>query len=213
MPALVEKKGRKIRASRKDRIENIVGPMFARGAATVDIAKAAGISLQMCYQDLDLIREAYVEDFEGSMTAIRAELAAKHKAIYANAIEDYRKGAGLKALEVASKELECLARLHGVSGGVSVSRHSHDHQLNITSANVAELFKPLDAGSYAEMVSAKVLPPSEPEELPVIDAVAEPAGSDDWSGANASLAPVESHASQSEKPKGKNKRIQHPFRS
>ena len=213
MPALAEHKERKIRVSRKDRIENIVAPMFALGANTVDIAKAAGISLRMCYKDLDLVREAYVEDFEGSMASIRAELAAKHRSIYANAISDYRKGAGLKALEIASKELECLARLHGVASGVNVSLHNHDHQLNITTGSVAELFRPLDADSYSEMVAAKVLPPSEPEELPVIEATVEGlAGSDDWSGAAGASVQVETHETHQEKPQGKNRVLHRPMR-
>ena len=209
MTALVEQKGRKIRASRKDRIENIVGPMFARGAATVDIAKAAGISLRMCYQDLDLVREAYVEDFEGSMTAIRAELAAKHKAIYANAINDYRNGAGLKALEIASKELECIGRLHGVASGVNVSLHNHDHQLNITTGNVADLFRPLDADSYSEMVAAKVLPPSEAKDLPVIEMDDDQEGSDEWvAGAPVVVDVVE----PTDQPKAKKAARPYPFR-
>ncbi|MDC0256638.1 hypothetical protein OAK25_00625 [Synechococcus sp. AH-551-P10] len=184
--------------------------MFAAGANTVDIAKAAGISLRMCYQDLDLIREAYVEDFEGSMSSIRAELAAKHRAIYHNAINDYRKGAGIKALELASKELECLGRLHGVANGVSINMHNHEHQLTITSQAVGDLFKPLDAGSYAEMVASKALPPSEAKELPDVAAEAESAGTDQWVSGDA--VPVEV-IEPTDQPKAKKAARPYPFRT
>ena len=209
MTALVEHSERKIRVSRKDRIENIVAPMFALGANTVDIAKAAGISLRMCYKDLDLVREAYVEDFEGSMSSIRAELAAKHRSIYANAINDYRNGAGLKALELASKELECLGRLHGVANGVSINMHNHEHQLNITADAIGDLFKPLDAGSYAEMVASKALPPTEAADLPVIEMDDEQEGSDEWvAGAPVVVDVVE----PTDQPKAKKAARPYPFR-
>lgn len=212
MTALVEQKGRKIRATRKDRIENIVAPMFALGANTINIAKAAGISVRMAHSDLDLVREAYVEDFEVSMVAIRVELAAKHRSIYANAINDYKNGAGLKALEIASKELECLGRLHGVTNGVNINMHNYDHQVNITAQAIGDLFKPLDAGSYAEMVAAKALPPTGAKELQVIETIVGETGSNEWSSKSSvdgSVAmPVED---EPEATKG-NKRIQHPFR-
>ena len=208
MTALVEQKGRKIRASRKDRIENIVAPMFALGANTIDIAKAAGISVRMAHKDLDLVREAYVEDFDGSMLAIRAELAAKHRSIYVNAISDYKNGAGLKALEIASKELECLGRLHGVTNGVNINMHNHDHQVNITAQAIGDLFKPLDAESYAEMVAAKALPPTEAQELPVIESTVEETSTNAWSTTG---APVEDEP-QPDKPQGKNRKVAHPMR-
>ena len=206
MPALVEKKGKKVRQSRLQRIETIVAPMHSNGATISEIANAAGISRKMVCNDLDLVRERYVEDFEGAMEAIRAELAAKHNAIYSRAIRDYERGAGLKALEIASRELECLARIHGVSNGVSVNLHSH--AVTVTADAVADMFRPMDAGSYAELVAAKALPPTEPEELPIIDLEAEQ-GSDEWSTA-ASANPPSADA-EPEPAAGTTKRVAHPF--
>ena len=166
----------------------------------------------MVYKDLDLVRDAYVEDFEGAMEAIRAELAAKHNAIYSRAIRDYEKGAGLKALEIASRELECLARIHGVSNGVSVNLHQHSHSVNVTTEAVSELFKPLDAESYGAMVAAKPLPPAaDAAELPVIDLENEQ-GSDQWSSTPGSGEPVvSSHDVEPAKPAGTIKRVRHPL--
>ena len=209
MPALVTQKGQKVRLTRKQRIENIVAPMHANGASTDEIAKAAGITRRMVYHDLDLVREAYVEDFEGAMEAIRAELAAKHNAIYSRAIRDYERGAGLKALEIASRELECLARIHGVSNGVNVNLHQHSHALTVTSEAVADLFKPMDAGSYAELVAARALPPTQPEELPTIDVESEQ-GSDQWSSTPGSGEPVVS-SHDAEPTAEKIKRVAHPL--
>ncbi|QNI48859.1 bacterial regulatory s/ tetR family protein [Synechococcus sp. A15-60] len=178
--------------------------MHANGASTDEIAKAAGITRRMVYHDLDLVREAYVEDFEGAMEAIRAELAAKHNAIYSRAIRDYERGAGLKALEIASRELECLARIHGVSNGVNVNLHQHS--VNVTAEAVSELFKPLDAESYGAMVAAKPLPPAaDAAELPVIDVESEQ-GSDEWTTAEVAAPTPEPPV----EPQGL-KRVRHPL--
>jgi len=80
----------------------------------------------------------------------------------------------------------------------------------VTAEAVGDLFKPLDAGTYSEMVAAKVLPPSEPEELPDIEVEAESVGTDDWGSASQSGRSADDDVPGA--PQGKNRRIQHPLR-
>ena len=88
-----------------------------------------------------------------------------------------------KWIELASKELECLGRLLG-QAGPSINLHAHQHNVAITTAEaVGDLFKPLDAGAYADMVAAKALPPTEAQELPDVELEAEDLGTDDWGSA------------------------------
>ena len=117
-----------------------------------------------------------------------------------------------KWVELASKELEALGRLLG-QAGPSINLHNHQHNVAITSEAVGDLFKPLDADSYSEMVAAKVLPPSEAKELPVIETTVDEPGSDDWAGAAGAPLEVETHETQREKPQGKNRKVAHPFRT
>jgi len=70
-----------------------------------------------------------------------------------------------KWIELASKELECLGRLLG-QAGPSINVHQHSHSLNVTAEAVADMFRPMDAGSYAELVASKALPPTRSEEHP-----------------------------------------------
>jgi hypothetical protein len=166
----------------------------------------------MAAADCRLVQERWVENVDERLEIVRGELIAKHDEIYKIAMEGYGKTHNCKMLDIASKELECLGRLLG-QAGPSINLHNHQHNVAITAESVADLFKPLDAGSYAEMVASKTLPPSEPEELPVVDVVVEEAaGSDDWAGGAGASLQVETHETQQEKPQGKNRRISHPFR-
>ena len=112
-----------------------------------------------------------------------------------------------KWIELASKELECLGRLLG-QAGPSVNLHAHQHNVAVTTGAVAALFQPLDAGSYAEMVAAKALPPSEAQELPDIEAEAEDLGTDDWGSAVTTPGVMEV-----DEPKAKKTARPYPFRT
>ena len=211
----VSKMSRKgITSRRTERIETQIAPLFARGWTQREIAKELGISYSQVAKDCLLIKTTWQEDLEERLLGARAELVFKHDHLYRQCMGAFHaeRVPSPKWIELASKELEALGRLLG-QAGPSISVTTTQNNLSITADAVTALFKPLDAGSYAEMVASKVLAPAEGEELPVIDAVVEEvAGSDDWSGAAGAPVQVETHETQQEKPQGKNRRISHPFR-
>ena len=199
----------KFRKSRRDRITNIVAPLVAEGATITRIQEVTGLSRKICWEDSLAAKEMFQDTFELDFETIRGELAAKHNMLFNMALQDYKKGAGTRALETAGKQLDSLARIYGVSGGINL--HAHNHQANITVAAdaVAALFQPLDAGAYADMVAAKPLPPSEAQELPDIEVEAEAIGTDDW-GVPQSTPIVENDDQPGAQ--GKNRRIARPLR-
>ena len=177
MSALVNKNGVKIRKARAERIDNIIAPMYARGATQREIAEAAGISHRQVFKDLELVREVYQDDFESHHLTIRGELVAKHNMLFREALLDHARGAGVRALEVASKQLEAVSRLYGVTGGVNLNLHQHN--VAVDAGAIAELFKPMDPGQYADMVSTRTLPPAESAPLPEVEPEDEP-GTSEW---------------------------------
>lgn len=204
----------KMRKLRRERIFNVVLPLISEGATIRRVCEVTGLSMRICTEDAQIARELCQEDFEERLATVRGELAAKHNRLFELAISDYHKGAGTRALETAGKQLESLARIYGVSGGINLHAHNHSHSVTVTAEAVGDLFKPLDAGTYSEMVAAKVLPPSEPEELPDIEVEAESVGTDDWGSAAAKDTKTVSPVENGDDPgaPGKNRRIQHPFR-
>ena len=167
--------------------------------------------MRICCEDAQIARELCQEDFEERVSTVRGELAAKHNRLFELAIGDYHKGAGTRALETAGKQLDSLARIYGVAGGINLHAHNHQASITVTTDAVAALFQPLDAASYGEMVAAKVLPPSEPTELPDVELEAEDLGTDDWGSAVADgNKPVENGDQPGAQ--GKNRRISRPLR-
>ena len=112
-------------------------------------------------------------------------------------------------LELASKELECLGRLLG-QAGPSINLHAHQHNVAITTEAVGDLFKPLEPSDYAAMVASKALPPTEANELPVIEMDDERSGTDEWVAGAAVVADV---IDPSVQPKAKKAARPYPFRS
>ena len=204
-----------ISGKRITRIEKEIAPLFAQGLTQREIATKLGISKSVVAKDCLLIQTTWQEDLEERLLGARAELVFKHDYLYRQCMAALHseRVPNPKWVELASKELEALGRLLG-QAGPSINLHNHQHNVAITSEAVGDLFKPLDADSYSEMVAAKVLPPSEAQELPVIEATVDEQGSDDWAGAAAG-APleVETHETQPEKPQGKNRKVAHPFRT
>ncbi len=141
-----------------------------------------------------------------------ASIVAKHDEIFRIAMQAYQKDTrNSKFLELASKELEALGRLLG-QAGPSINLHAHQHNVAVSTDAVAALFQPLDAGTYSEMVAAKVLPPTEAQELPDIEVEAESIGTDDW-GSVAGDGTIGSAGSDDQPgAQGKNRRINHPMR-
>ena len=172
-----------ISPARLARIENDVAPLYARGLTQREIAKRLDISLAMVQKDFRLIKDNFDDQIPERLESARAELVFKHDHLYRQCMARFEKDQSPKWIELASKELECLGRLLG-QAGPSINVHQHSHSLSVTAEAVADMFRPMDAGSYAELVASKALPPTEPEELPVIDVEAEQ-GSDDWNTAEA----------------------------
>ena len=196
-----------ISPSRLARIENEVAPLFARGLTQREIAKKLDISLSMVQKDFRLIQDNWDDQIPERLESARAELVFKHDHLYRQCMARFDREPSPKWIELASKELECLGRLLG-QAGPAINLHQHSHSLNVTAEAVADLFKPMDAGSYAELVAAKALPPTEPEELPIIDVESEQ-GSDEWSTTEAA-APMPEHAEPAPAA-GTIKRVSHPF--
>ena len=168
-------KRRGISKARRNRIFNEIAPLYSRGLSYRQIGERLGISDAQVTFDVSVLKEHWQESVEEEARTARGELIAKHTAIFEDCREGYRATGGAKFLELASKELECLARLLG-QAGPAINLHAHQHlHAQVDAAAVSELFKPLDAGTYAEMVAARVLPPVEnPEEPPEIDTSSEP---------------------------------------
>jgi len=202
-----------ISVRRLQRIEQEIAPLVARGLTIHQVAEVVGISAAMAAKDCAVVKERWNAAIDDRLEIARGELIAKHDEIYKIAMEGYaRDKRSTKFLELASKELECLGRLLG-QAGPSINLHNHSHSVTVTAEAVGDLFKPLDAGTYSEMVAAKVLPPSEPEELPDIEMEAESVGTDDWGSAKVHEGvPAVENADEPGAPQGKNRRIQHPLR-
>nr|BDD45723.1 hypothetical protein 27 [bacterium] len=204
----------KMRKTRRERIFNVVMPLISEGATIRRISEVTGLSLRICGEDAQIARELCQEDFEERVATVRGELAAKHNRLFELAISDYHNGAGTRALETAGKQLDSLARIYGVAGGINLHTHNHQASVTVTTDAVAALFQPLDAASYSEMVAAKPLPPAEDAaELEPIDVEPTTVGRDDWSQ---SCTPTESgHRTTSEPDEPterKNRKVQHPLR-
>ena len=210
----IDKMSRKgITSRRTERIETQIAPLFARGWTQREIAKELGISLSQIQKDCLLIKTTWQEDLEERLLGARAELVFKHDHLYRQCMGAFHaeRVPSPKWIELASKELEALGRLLG-QAGPSISVTTTQNNVSITADAVGDLFKPLDADSYSKMVAAKVLAPAEGKELPVIEAVVEEvAGSDDWSGAGASVQ-VETYETHQEKPQGKSRVFHRPLR-
>ena len=200
----------KLRKSRRDRITNVVAPLVAEGATITRIQEVTGLSRKICWEDSLAAKEMFQDTFELDFETIRGELAAKHNMLFNMALQDYKKGAGTRALETAGKQLDSLARIYGVSGGINLHAHNHNHSVTVAADAVADLFRPLDASTYSEMVAAKVLPPSEATELPDVELEAETVGTDDWSVA--AQEPVAYPGHEPGASQGQNRRINHPMR-
>ena len=206
----IDKMSRKgITSRRTERIETQIAPLFARGWTQREIAKELGISLSQIQKDCLLIKTTWQEDLEERLLGARAELVFKHDHLYRQCMAALHseRSPNPKWVELASKELEALGRLLG-QAGPSINLHAHQHNVAITTEAVGDLFKPLDAGSYAEMVAAKALPPTEAQELPVIESTVEETSTNAWSTTG---APVEDEP-QPDKPQGKNRKVAHPMR-
>ncbi|QNJ06279.1 bacterial regulatory s/ tetR family protein [Synechococcus sp. MEDNS5] len=198
----------KLRKSRRDRITNVVAPLVAEGATITRIQEVTGLSRKICWEDSLAAKEMFQDTYELDFETIRGELAAKHNMLFNFALQDYKKGAGTRALETAGKQLDSLARIYGVAGGISLHAHNHQGSITVTTEAVGDLFKPLDAGSYAEMVAAKALPPSEAQELPDVELEAEDLGTDDWGSAVTTPGVMEV-----DEPKAKKTARPYPFRN
>ena len=201
----------KMRKTRRERIFNVVLPLISEGATIRRICEVTGLSMRICCEDAQIARELFQEDFEERVSTVRGELAAKHNRLFELAIGDYHKGAGTRALETAGKQLDSLARIYGVAGGINLHAHNHQASITVTADAVAALFQPLDAGAYADMVAAKPLPPSEAQELPDIEAEAEDLGTDDWGSADSKGIKAVENGDQPGA-QGKNRRISRPMR-
>ena len=198
-----------ISARRLKRVEEEVAPLIARGLTQREIAKRLNISHVMAAADCRLVQERWVQNVDERLEVIRGELIAKHDEIYKIAMQGYGTTGSSKMLDIASKELECLGRLLG-QAGPSINLHNHQHNVAITSEAVGDLFKPLDAGSYAEMVASKALPPTESKDLPVIEMDDEQEGSDEWvAGAPVAVEVIE----PTDQPKPARKARPYPFRT
>jgi hypothetical protein len=156
--------GQRIRQSRAKRILEVVAPMVAEGATLAQICKATGVSNRQACLDRQLVREQYQRQFEDDFDAIRGELAATHRHLLGLALKEYHQGAGTKALETASKQLDALARLHGIAGGIGGLNVNLSNNMTITAEAVADLFRPLDADSYGALVASRSLPAAESNE-------------------------------------------------
>ena len=203
-----------ISGKRLQRIEEEVAPLFARGLTQREIAKQLGISKSVIAKDCALIETTWNEQIGERLESARAELVFKHDHLYRQCMAAFHSGPpSPKWIELASKELECLGRLLG-QAGPSINVHANQTNISVSGEAVAELFKPLDPGAYADMVSAKVLPPAEAEELPTIDVDPTTVGRDEWSqGDRASeRSDAQTSAERSAEVKQGNRRIQHPFR-
>ena len=196
-----------ISPARLKRVEEEIAPRYARGLTQREIAKDLGLSKSQVAKDFQLLNENLQSQVDERLLNARAELVLKHDEIYRIAMSGYINTQNTRMLEIASKELECLGRLLG-QAGPSINLHNHSHSVTVTAEAVGDLFRPLDADSYSEMVAAKVLPPSEVQELPDIEVEAEPVGTDDWGSHSASVTPTDDEPGA----QGKNHRVAHPFR-
>ena len=196
-----------ISPARLKRVEEEIAPRYARGLTQREIAKDLGLSKSQVAKDFQLLNENLQSQVDERLLNARAELVLKHDEIYRIAMSGYINTQNTRMLEIASKELECLGRLLG-QAGPSINLHNHSHSVTVTAEAVGDLFRPLDADSYSEMVAAKVLPPSEVQELPDIEVEAEPVGTDDWGSHSASVTPTDDEPGA----QGKNRRVPYPFR-
>jgi len=214
--------------AREKRIIEDIAPLYSRGVSNKEIAARLGISNVQVGLDVKLLKQRWCESLEQQLEDARGELVEKHRAIFEDCYEGYRATGGAKFLELASKELECLARLLGQAGtGINVQLNQTN--MNITSEAVAQMFAPLDAGAYAAMVSSRALPqPETHESLSNFDKACpddvvdtqyqelepEPTALEaDWTIANEtqSCHPVASTGAPSDtEPKKKSRRIKHP---
>ena len=206
---------RGISARRLERIQNSIAPLVARGLTQYEIADQLGLSKSQVAKDCLLVKNTWDDQVSERLETARGELVAKHDEIYKIAMAGYFKTKNTRMLEIASKELECLGRLLG-QAGPSINLHNHSHSVTVTAEAVGDLFKPLDAGTYSEMVAAKVLPPSEPQALPDVELEAESLGTDDWGGHTPTVTPVADELSinPAGQPgaQGRNRRVSHPMR-
>ena len=159
----------------------------------------------MVQKDFRLIQDNWDDQIPERLESARAELVFKHDHLYRQCMARFDREPAPKWIELASKELECLGRLLG-QAGPAINLHQHSHSVNVTAEAVADMFRPMDAGSYAELVAAKALPPTEPEELPIIDVESE-SGSDEWQAVEGAAPPT---PVESVEPQGR-KRVPHPF--
>ena len=205
---MTQTKGRPrgISKARLQRLEEEVAPLIARGLTHSEIANRLGLSKAMVDKDCLLVKKNWDDQIADRLEIVRGELVAKHDALYKTCMDAFEAAPAPKWIELASKELECLGRLLG-QAGPAINLHQHSHSLNVTAEAVADLFKPMDAGSYAELVAARALPPTQPEELPTIDVESEQ-GSDSWATTEAA-APMPEHAPAPAAEKIK--RVAHPL--
>ena len=197
-----------ISGKRLARIEEHVAPLFARGLTQREIANKLGMSLSIIQKDCALIETTWSEQIPERLESARGELVAKHDEIYKIAMDGYFATKNSRMLDLVTKQLECLGRLLG-QAGPSINLHAHQHNVAISSEAVSELFRPLDAGAYAEMVAAKTLPPTEAQELPEIEVTPEP-DTPDWVSADAPTTVGRSDADEPGAPK--NRMLSKPFR-
>ena len=193
---------------RLERIEKEIAPLVARGLTQREIADKVGISFAMVHKDCLLLKQTWDDQIPERLESARGELVAKHDEIYKIAMDGYFATKNSRMLDLATKQLECLGRLLG-QAGPSINLHAHQHNVAISSEAVSELFRPLDAGAYAEMVAAKTLPPTEAQELPEIEVTPEP-DTPDWVSADAPTTVGRSDADEPGAPK--NRMLSKPFR-
>lgn len=160
---------KRITQKRMKRIVNEVAPLVARGLNCYQIGEIVGISHMMAANDMNIVRQMWVDNSKEDLESVRADGIHRWEALFHTAMEGYeasiREGRrDPKFLSAAGTFVKEQQRLQGLAADITLAQTNIHLHGEASSAEILSAFSPMSPDEYSALTEAGAsltqLPPS-----------------------------------------------------